>query len=52
MDQYVSWVLPMDQLTLEIIWGRFEDFCKTTIAQSAGKIQSSDKFQTRQQEFG
>ena len=28
MDQYVSWGLPMDQLTLEIIWGRFEDFCK------------------------
>ena len=28
MDQYVSWGLPMDQITLEIIWGRFEDFCK------------------------
>ena len=28
MDQYVSWGLPMDQLTLEIIWRRFEDFCK------------------------
>ena len=28
MDQYVSWGLPTDQLTLEIIWGRFEDFCK------------------------
>ena len=26
MDQYVSWGLPMDQLTLEIIWARFEDF--------------------------
>ena len=28
MDQYVSWGLPTDQLTLEIIWGRFEEFCK------------------------
>ena len=28
MDQYVSWGLPTDQLTLEIIWARFEDFCK------------------------
>ena len=28
MDQYVSWGLPTDQLVLEIIWGRFEDFCK------------------------
>ena len=28
MDQYVSLGLPTDQLTLEIIWGKFEDFCK------------------------
>ena len=28
MDQYVSWGLPSDQLTLELIWGKFEDFCK------------------------
>ena len=28
MDQYVSWGLPTDQLMLETIWGRFEEFCK------------------------
>ena len=28
MDQYVSWGLPRDQLTLDTIWGRFEEFCK------------------------
>ena len=28
MDQYLSWGLPTNQLTLEIIWGKFEDFCK------------------------
>ena len=28
MDHYVSWGLPTNQLTLEIIWARFEDFCK------------------------
>ena len=28
MDQYVSWGLTTDQLTLDIIWGKFEDFCK------------------------
>ena len=28
MDQYVSWGLPTDQLTLDIIWDKFEDFCK------------------------
>ena len=28
MDQYVPWGLPTDQLTLDLIWGRFEEFCK------------------------
>ena len=28
MDQYVSWGLHTNQLTLELIWGKFEDFCK------------------------
>ena len=26
MDQYISWGLPTKQLTLEIIWGKFEIF--------------------------
>ena len=28
MDQYVYWGLPTNQLTLDIIWGKFEEFCK------------------------
>ena len=28
MDQYVSWGLPTDQLTLDTIWRRFQEFCK------------------------
>ena len=28
MDQYVSWCLPAEELTLDIIWGMFEEFCK------------------------
>ena len=28
MDQYASWGLPLDQLTLDTIWGKFEEFCK------------------------
>ena len=28
MEQYVSWGLPTDQLTLDTTWGRFEEFCK------------------------
>ena len=28
MDHYVSWGFPTDQLMLDTIWGRFEEFCK------------------------
>ena len=29
MDQNVSWCLPAEDLSLEIIWAKNEDFCKT-----------------------
>ena len=28
MDQYVSWNLSSHELTLETIWGKYEEFCK------------------------
>ena len=28
MDQYVSWSLSNEELTLDTIWEKFEDFCK------------------------
>ena len=28
MDQYVSWNLPSSDLTLDIIWGKYEEYCK------------------------
>ena len=28
MDQYVSWNLSTDELTLDTIWEKFEEFCK------------------------
>ena len=28
MDQYVSWCLPPEDLSLDVIWAKFEDFCK------------------------
>ena len=28
MDQYVSWSLPTEELTLDTMWGKFEEFCK------------------------
>ena len=29
MDQYVSWCLPVDDLRLDTIWSKYEDFCNT-----------------------
>ena len=28
MEQYVSWCLPTEDLSLDTIWARYEDFCK------------------------
>ena len=28
MDQYVSWNLPCSELTLDTIWGKYEEYCK------------------------
>ena len=28
MDQYVSWNLPSSKLTLDTIWGKYEEYCK------------------------
>ena len=28
MDEYVSWSLPSEELTLDTIWGKFEEFSK------------------------
>ena len=28
MDQYVSWCLPTEDLSLDVIWAKYEDFCK------------------------
>ena len=28
MDQYVSWCLPNGDLSLEVIWSKYEDSCK------------------------
>ena len=28
MDQYVSWNLSLNELTLDTIWGKYEKYCK------------------------
>ena len=29
MDQYVSWCLPPDELTLDTVWSKYEEFCNS-----------------------
>ena len=29
MDQYVLWCLPPEHVSLDVIWAKFEDFCKS-----------------------
>ena len=31
MDQYVSWCLPTEELSLDTIWSKYEDFCKSEV---------------------
>ena len=31
MDQYVSWCLPAEELSLDTIWAKYEDFCKPKV---------------------
>ena len=28
MDQYVPWCLLIEDLSLDVIWSKYEDFCK------------------------
>ena len=28
MDQYVSWCFPIEEISLDTIWAKYEDFCK------------------------
>ena len=31
MDHYVSWCLPNEELSLDTIWTKYEDFCKSQV---------------------
>ena len=41
IDQYVSWCLPPEDLCLEVLWTKFEDFCKPQTHQSKGDLYTS-----------
>ena len=37
-DQYVSWNLTSDKLTLDVIWEKFEEFCKPQSNEVRGRF--------------
>ena len=38
MDQYVSWCLPTEELSLDTIWAKYEDFCKLQVNEVRAKF--------------
>ena len=40
IDQYVSWCLPPEDLYLEVIWNKFEEFCKPQTNEVRARIVS------------
>ena len=38
MDQYVSWCLLPEDLRLDVIWAKFEDFCKPQTNEASGRF--------------
>ena len=49
MDQYVSWCLPPEDLSLDVIWSKYEDFCKpqTNEVRPRSDLQTSFKLGNR-----
>ena len=52
MDQYVSWNLSSNELTLDTIWGEYKEYCKPQIQWGLGQIWFTDGFQTRKLQCG
>ena len=44
MDLYVSWNIPKDDLMLDAIWNKFEEFLKASNKQSQGLLRLAHKF--------
>ena len=45
MDQYVSWGLPKEDLSLDTIWEHFEEFCKPQVNEIRACFNLLDKLQ-------
>ena len=45
MDKYISWNLPTDELMLDTIWERFEEFCKPQFNEGRARFDLLTSFQ-------
>ena len=48
LDQYVSWNIPYEGLTLEVIWKRFEEFCKPQANELRARFDLLTSFRERE----
>ena len=44
IDQYVSWCLPQEELCSEMIWNKFEEFCKPLMNEVRARFDLSTSF--------
>ena len=44
MDQYVSWCLPIEDLSLDAIWAKYEDFCKLQVNEVRARFNQLTSF--------
>ena len=49
MDQYASWCLPKEDLSIDVIWLKYEDFCKPKGNEVRAKFDLLTSFRKRKQ---
>ena len=47
IDQYVPWCLPPDELCLDVIWTKFEEFCKAQENELRARFDLLNSFRQR-----
>ena len=47
MDQYISWGLSKEEMNLDTIWERFEDFCKPQSNEVRAQVLSFNTFSAK-----
>ena len=52
MDPYVSWNVSLNKLTLDTIWGKYEEYCKPQSNEVWARFHLLNEFQTRKLQHG